>query len=311
MLENVSYVQRYDIKVMLCLLPHVLFHAITAPEAAALPAEPQAGGGTGEGHTAADTTNSSASLADGPAARAAILAEITAVVRQCLSKPSSGDAGPAAAVPPTALHLQAILTATDGLHRWLYESQARLISWKRRLDAEAGKSNTSKSGSTASSKTRPPELKQLERNVQAVQALHAALLPPSAAPGGSAAPSTRAGAAAAKGDSAVDLTDEADAPDAAPAHDPESASAADVHLHETATMEELALASHACGAHARALRHYELWLRHTKGRLNNPPRKSFGVTFTDSEVCPVQSSVVEQRADAFARPSCTMHPSHS
>lgn len=55
------------------------------------------------------------------------------------------------------------------------------------------------------------------------------------------------------------------------------------------TMEQLALASHRCGAHARALRQYEQWLRHRKGQLNNAPRGWTATTFDDSEVCSVVS----------------------
>jgi hypothetical protein len=70
------------------------------------------------------------------------------------------------------------------------------------------------------------------------------------------------------------------------------------------TMEKLALASHQCGAHARALRHYETWLRHRKGHLNNAARNSFDIKFTDDEVCPATIvytrclKIVHRRSDS-------------
>jgi hypothetical protein len=97
-LDTVSLAQRYDINLMLCVLPHVLFFAITAPETAA--------------------TDGLASIQpDGEAARVAVLEEIGAVTAQCFPGENLQQAGAVGSMPSAALHLQAIMTALDSLQR--------------------------------------------------------------------------------------------------------------------------------------------------------------------------------------------------
>jgi hypothetical protein len=133
MLEMASLAQRYDISVMLAVLPHTLFFALTAPEATVAtgangttPVATSASGRRTRSSTAAaqqqdvemaDAQQQGGSAEDvlrpdGAAARRAILAEMAAVVKACLPG-SSGEGGGAWA----ALHLQAVLSALDSLHR--------------------------------------------------------------------------------------------------------------------------------------------------------------------------------------------------
>jgi hypothetical protein len=243
-LDTVALCQRYDIQLMLDVLPQALFFAITAPD---IPSPANAD----------SSSNSARELRpDGAAARRAILAEIGAVVRAVNCS--------AAGRPYAALHLQAILSALDQLHRWRYDN-----------GAVVSKIETRRAALAAAKPNAPPELPtaeqiEMKRRVDAVSAFQDALLQ------GEAPALPQAGAAASE---VVDLSDEA-AVDTAPVD-----AAAPAHAHACVTMEQLALASHACGAHARALRHYETWLRHRKKLLNNKARNTTGVTFTDDEVC--------------------------
>jgi hypothetical protein len=50
-------------------------------------------------------------------------------------------------------------------------------------------------------------------------------------------------------------------------------------------LKQLALASQRCGAHARAMRFYETYLRHYKRELSNSARGVSGIEFLDCEVC--------------------------
>jgi len=94
LLELTNVAQRFDIPLMLFILPHSLLAAMTAPPAADPPSPAAAG-------------------ADGAAARLAVLAEIGAVVRAC--QPAEGGGAGRGKAP--AMHLQAIVSALDSLHR--------------------------------------------------------------------------------------------------------------------------------------------------------------------------------------------------
>lgn len=115
MVENVRHAQRYDIQLMLFVLPHVLFAAITAPEpsqAAATVSMPDSAAGPGAG----SNTPGSEIQVDGRAASAAILLEIWAVAEKCCPE-GSAEQTLGCGRPVEALHLQAIMSALDSLHQ--------------------------------------------------------------------------------------------------------------------------------------------------------------------------------------------------
>lgn len=209
LLSYAAHAQRYDTDIMLLILPHALFFAITASDS------PEA------------VPNTDKLASTGAEARAAVLTEVGAVVAACLAE--SGSNG----TPHTALHLQAIMAAFDALERW-HDTTARGLAQRRAELAAAVAKSKGKPG------VKPPTPSaadtELRRKVAAVAAFQAALLP-------------------------------RDGDDSA-----------------AVTLEQLALASQRCGAHARALRQYEAWLRHRKGQFNNASRGWCGTRFEDTEV---------------------------
>ena len=101
-----AFTHRYDVELMLFILPHVLFLAVTAPAATESAAQMECDG------------EAPPPRVDGPAAAAAVLREMCHVAERCCP-PRTGDSptGGMQARPDEALHLQAVMSALDSLQR--------------------------------------------------------------------------------------------------------------------------------------------------------------------------------------------------
>lgn len=112
-LEAASLAQRYDVALMLFALPHVLFAAITAFDAAP-GSDKLAATLFEEAEEPADGGDASL-IVCGARARRAVVAEIAAVAARCCAAARGRAVGGAAPAPDAALHLQAIVSALDAL----------------------------------------------------------------------------------------------------------------------------------------------------------------------------------------------------
>jgi hypothetical protein len=176
--------------------------------------------------------------------------------------------------------------------RWRYDNASVISKAESRL--AAARAQHKKKGQQAGQEpSLTPEQVEFKRKLDAIAAFQAALLHGSAISDAGQDAKAAAGCSKKTENSVcdlVDLCDEDSRPGDMAVDQPAGAASTDAAAASTEapgslTMEQLALASHACGAHARALRHYETWLRHKKGQLNNAARACAGVTFSDAEVC--------------------------